>query len=95
MNAYASELLTPGTSADVTLTAAKLDGSGTARSVKAILRARSNPVIYTFDGGSPTATNSLQIAVDTEIEITGYDNLKNLKVRATSSTSNLYVVYFR
>lgn len=90
-----SELLTITGLTPVQCSSAKTDNVGAARASSAIITPKTYPVDFTFvDGASPSANESIRIAVDTPYTISGYQNIKNaVFFNRDGNNGNLYVQY--
>jgi hypothetical protein len=92
MTVFAEESLTVTSATPVQLTKSKFDVLGGAKAIKAVVVVKTNPIFYGFIT-TPTALNGYKAATDSVFEIDGYDNIKNFRCVAQSTTGAIYVNY--
>lgn len=96
MNTYtASESLPIAGLTPVQCSPSLVDNTGGARASSALICPKTNPVDFTYvDGGNPSASDSIRLAVGTPFTIFGYQNIKNATFFNTDGNSaTLYVQY--
>jgi hypothetical protein len=93
MTVYAEDSLNVSTATDTKLTAAKFNVNGGAKATKVRIAPRGASIFYNFLS-TPNSTNGFRLAADQELEIAGYDNIKNFKARSQSGSGTLFVAYY-
>lgn len=79
------------------LTPAKYDHRGSSRASKAVIQVGTTPIYFLFatstPAATPTATEGFFGNVGDTIEVTDFDDIRNLQVIAQSGSGTIYVSY--
>ena len=92
MTIFAEEILTTNASTPIQFSRTIYDVMGGTRAARAIVVVKSQPIFYGFIS-TPTALNGYKAVADQEIEINGYDNIRNFMALAQATAGTIYVNY--
>lgn len=90
---FDEEVLSVNAVTSVRLTASKYEHSGSTRAGKAIIQIGSTPIYWSFGTAEPTATNGYIGHVGDILEVTDFDNLRDIKIISQSGSGSVFVSY--